>query len=531
MKSATGLVASGFLALGLPGSLAAQCDRLKLIPGDGGDGQEFSWSVAVDGATVLVGAFGRSADTIAGGGYFFERIGGAWMETAKLVSPGTGFDGFGQAVALDQDRALFGARYDDTRGTDAGAAFLFARVGGSWTLEAPLTALDGSADDEFGQTVALSGDTALLGAAYDDEDGAFAGSAYVFQRVDGVWTQVLKLKADDAKTGDVFGASVAVDGDLLAVAAPGDDTFGSNTGAVYVFRREQGSWIKETKITPGNLSEHAGFGHAISLSGEILLVGAYGNDEQAQDAGAAFVYRRSGTSWTEEAKLLATEPGQNHILGFSVAIDGDLAIAGAFGDRHGGTLSQAGSAHVFRRQAGQWSHVARLIDTTPESQEYFGFSVAAGGEHVLVGSPDDHELGFARGGATLVSMAAAEGTLYGSGWPGSSGVPTILNLTPPVLGGNLIVQVGNSAGPPTTGFLLLGFSAGSVPTFLGGTLLLVPSSVFILLIPPAGLDLQGMIPDDPRLCGVDVFLQALESDAGASHGFSFTQGLQLHLGD
>lgn len=282
---------------------AAQCDSVKLVPGDPADAQEFSWAVAADGETLLIGAFGRSADGTLGAAYVFERLAGVWTERAKLVSPET-WNGFGQAVSLRDGRALVGARYDNERGTEAGAAYVFAGAGDTWTLEAKLLAADGAADDELGQCVAISGETAIVGAPYDDDDGSFSGSAYLFERVLSTWTQAAKLTAEDAVEGQVFGSAVALDGDRAAVGATGDDTFDTNSGAVYLFRRENGAWVQEAKVTCSTPSAHHGFGSSVALSGDVLLVGTFGDDEQGTDAGAAYVYRRSNGVWSEEARLL-----------------------------------------------------------------------------------------------------------------------------------------------------------------------------------------------------------------------------------
>lgn len=510
---------------------SAQCDRVKLVPHDPADGQEFSWALAAEEDRVLVGSFGGSADQINGAGYLFERSNGSWAEIKKLTSPSSAiFDGFGQAVALSQGRALIGARYDGELGAEAGAAHVFVRSGAQWTLEASLRASDGAADDEFGQTVALFGTCALVGSAYADAAGDFSGAAYAFELVNGVWTEAAKLVPAEIEAGDVFGFSVALHGDLAAIGAPGDDDLGTSSGAVYVFRREGTTWTLEQRLTPDAPTSHVGFGHALALHADTLLIGTSGDDEQGENSGAALVFVRSGGQWTEQQKLVSGAPSPSAFFGFAVALAQDFAVVGAYGDDHGGVFSQAGSADVFRRNAGQWTALDRLIDVTPESAEYFGFAVAASGESAFVGSPDDHEPGPLRGGTTVVHFAVAEASSYGTGWPGTLGIPTLTAVDPPILGQNTTIQASNSFGAATTGFLLLGFQSTDQPTGSGGSLLVNPAWVFPMSIPVQGADLVGAIPDDPALCGIDLYLQVLEFDQGASHDLSFTAGLALHLG-
>jgi hypothetical protein len=513
----------------LAGAARGQCDRVKLTAPDAHSTQEFAWAVALDGSRALVGSLGPSADGVTGGAYVFERVLGTWSLVTKLASPAAVFDGFGQTVVLSAGRAIVGARYDDTHGFEAGKVYVYS--GATWALEAALTAHDAGADDEFGQSLAADGDRILVGAAYDDDAGDFSGSAYLFERSGSAWTESAKFVAPDASAGQVFGSSVALSGEVAAVGAPGDDSAVTNGGAVYVFRRRSETFVFEQKLLPSDPTLHSGFGNAIALSGGALLVGSFGDDEAGENAGSAYVFRHDGAAWVEEAKLLSNQPGAAHVFGHSVGLSGELAVVGSFGDSHGGSLTQAGSAHVFRHDgAGSWNHVLRVQDTTPQSAEYFGFSVAASGDGVLVGSPDDSELGFARGSATALSLHAAGASFHGVGWPGTLGVPTLTNLGPPQLGQLLSVQVGNSLGRDTPGFVLVGLGEAAGGTKFGGTLLVMPALIIATSVPAAGLVLSALLPDAPALCGVTVFLQAIEADPGASHGFAFSPGLGLHLG-
>ena len=223
----------------------------KLIPSDGAAGDRFGYSVAVDGDTAVAGAFGDADNgSASGSAYVFTREFGVWRQSAKLTaSDGAAGDRFGYSVAVDGDTAVAGAFGDADNGSASGSAYVFTREFGLWRQSAKLTASDGAAGDRFGYSVAVDGDTAVAGAFGDADNGSASGSAYVFTRESGVWSQSAKLTATDGARGDYFGWSVAVDGDTAVVGALFDDDNGSQSGAAYVFTRESGVWSQSAKLT------------------------------------------------------------------------------------------------------------------------------------------------------------------------------------------------------------------------------------------------------------------------------------------
>ncbi len=262
----------------------------------------FGISVALSGDTALVGAYWDNVGAYgnAGSAYVFTRSGTFWRQQAKLIAQdaATG-DLFGSSVALSGDRALVGAVLDDTMaGADAGSAYVFVRSGILWKQQAKLGAGDAAVDDHFGVSVALSGDTALVGAYWDDTTaGADAGSAYAFTYNGSLWTQQAKLSAGDAAAGDSFGVSVALSGDTALVGACLDDTTtGNNTGSTYIFTRGGTLWKQQTKLSVGDAGDC--FGNAVALSGNRVLVGAYGDGsphpvtgDPRSSVGSVFVFQ------------------------------------------------------------------------------------------------------------------------------------------------------------------------------------------------------------------------------------------------
>ncbi len=255
-------------------------------------------------------------------------------ELTKLTaSDGAAGDQFGFSVAISGDTVVVGA-YQDGVGANAhqGSAYVFVRTGVSWTQQAKLTAADGAANDQFGNSVAISGDTAVVGA-YLDDVGANAnqGSAYIFVRSGVSWTQLAKLTASDGAAGDVLGISVAIDGGTILVAAYEDD-IGANAdqGSAYVFVRSGASWVEQAKLMASDGEANDLFGVSVAISGDSVVVGAYGDDFGAASAqGSAYVFVRSGANWTQQAKLAASGGAANDWFGYSVAISGDTVVAGA----------------------------------------------------------------------------------------------------------------------------------------------------------------------------------------------------------
>ena len=267
-------------------------ESAKLLPDDGAVGDQFGHSVALSGDTAVVGAR-RDDDNgiISGSAYVFVRSGTSWAQEAKL-SPvdGAAGDQFGRSVAISGDTAVVGAHGDDDNGSDSGSAYVFVRSGTSWAQEAKLSPVDGAAGDRFGRSVALSGDTAVVGAFRDGDNGNSSGSAYVFVRSGTSWAQEAKLLPDDGAAGDRFGISVALSGDTAVVGAPEDDDNGSNSGSAYVFVRSGTSWAQEAKLLPVDGAAGDRFGRSVALSGDTAVVGAHLNDDKGSRSGSAYVF-------------------------------------------------------------------------------------------------------------------------------------------------------------------------------------------------------------------------------------------------
>jgi FG-GAP repeat len=346
----------------------------------------------------------------------------------QLPKDGGALEQFGYAVALSDDVMVVGSPFDDsdvdaTNGTvnlDVGSAYLLQRDGhGVWTIFKKLTAKEGGASDLFGSTVAISGDTIVVGALYENHDTngdgsneANVGAAYVFERNNGGinnWGQVIKLVAEDGSAGDRFGRAVAIDGDTIVIGAyleSHDDDNGSeveNAGAAYVFERHQGghtTWGEVKKLVASDGAAEDNFGHAVAVSKDSIVVGAHLEDHNSdtdsneeETVGAAYVFGRNqgGTNkWSEIKKLVASDGSSGDHFGVSIAINEDTVVIGAYLENFDNTDGlDTGAAYLFRRNhegPNAWGEIKKLVASDSATGDRFGFSVAISRNIIVVGA-------------------------------------------------------------------------------------------------------------------------------------------------
>ena len=369
----------------------------KLLASDGFDYDAFGESVAVDSDTIVIGAHGDDdLGSRSGSAYVFVRDGTNWTEQAKLTaSDGVTDDFFGRSVAVDGDTVVVGANGDDDQGSRSGSAYVFVRDGTNWTEQAKLTASDGAADDWFGYSVAVDGDTVVIGAYGDD---AISGSAYVFVRDGTLWVEQAKLTASDGVFPDAFGRSVAVAGDTIFIGAYGTN---AKSGSVYVFVRDSTSWIEQTKLMASDGVADDYFGISVASDGDTVVIGALGASGADFRSGSAYVFVRDSTSWIEQTKLTASDGVVYDHFGESVAVDDDTVVIGAYSTNDLG--SSSGSAYVFVRDGTSWIEQTKLMASDGVADDYFGRSVAVDGNIVVIGANGDDDQG-SYSGSTYVYL-------------------------------------------------------------------------------------------------------------------------------
>jgi len=324
----------------------------------------FGWSVGVSEDVALIGApFSRGRFAESGAVYTFRFNGDQWIPNQKLVAGSQSGAQFGHSVSVSGDVAVIGARHDAAFYL-SGSAYVFRLSGGLWVEEQRLVSSDGETGDFFGHIVCVSGDVAVIGAYGDDDDGHESGSAYVFRYDGDSWLEEQKLTASDAAAFDHFGVSVAVSGDLVVVGASGDDDGGFDSGSAYVFRYDGESWVEEQKLTASDTALGDEFGNSVSVFGDIAVVGAWRSDVAGSQSGSAYVFRYDGDSWVEDHRLVASDAEAGDSLGQFVFLSEDVAVIGAYGDNDKGEFS--GSAYLFNEcQDGDGDGVCDSQDGCP----------------------------------------------------------------------------------------------------------------------------------------------------------------------
>ncbi|MCH2137282.1 MAG: hypothetical protein MK101_12020, partial [Phycisphaerales bacterium] len=342
---------------------------VEVAASDGSTGDAFGYSVAVDGDTCVIGALGFHS-VATSSAYVFTNAGGTWSQVAELDSPsgGTFSDRFGCSVALDGDTCMVGAY-----GVNTGRAYVYTKSGDTWSQAQELTASGGAS--AFGVSIAIEGDTCVIGAYGTN---SYTGSAYVFTNTGGTWSQVAELTAPDGASNDGFGASVALDGDTCVISAYGDNDF---TGSAYVFTKSGGTWSHVQKLTAHGLGIDSYFGLGVALDGNTCVIGA--SSDLQTGRGSAYVFTNTGGTWSQVQKLTPTGGEFNDNFGYSVALDGDICVIGAYGTNSTNT----GSAYVFNKSGGTWSQVQKLTPTGGAIGNYFGKSVDFDGSTCVIGAP------------------------------------------------------------------------------------------------------------------------------------------------
>jgi hypothetical protein len=429
-------------------------------------GDQFGSGVGLSGDYAAVGASlqdydvgGANSKTSAGAAFTFTRTAANWAQDARFDGSiyGRTYGNFGNSVALSEDGTtlVVGASRDSYDGngqnylSDAGAVFVYLRSGNTWTFQQKLagTGTNGRvSNDRFGTSVAIYGNTIVVGAFQQDYDASGAnsvtdaGAAYVYTRSGTTWTFQQKLVGTGTNAriaNDAFGSICAIYLDTIVVGAYGQnyDASGANpltyAGAAYVYTRSGTTWTQQQKLVgTGTNSRIANdfFAQKISLYLDTIIVGASGQAYDASGAnlitgaGAAFIFFRSGTTWTLQQKLVATGTNArlaNDAFGYSVGLSGDTAVIGAYQDNYDSTganpLSSAGSAYIFIRSGTTWTQQARLTPTGTNarvSADIFGFDTAVAGDVAIIGA---YHQSYDAAGANSISNAGAAFTFIRSG--------------------------------------------------------------------------------------------------------------------
>ncbi len=358
---------------------------------DGVSGDYFGYAVAICGDYAIIGAFSDDigGNTNQGSAYIFKRTGSTWTEETKITaSDGAASDYFGHAVAISGDYVIIGAYLDDVSASNQGSAYIFKRDGTAWNEEAKILADDPSSNDRFGISVSIDGEYALIGAYLDRINGnTYQGSAYVFKRTGTSWNQESKLIASDGAEGDQFGHSVAISGDYTIVGAFQDDIVANtNQGSAYVFKRSGTYWNQEAKLLASDGAALDYFADSVSIHDTYAIIGAPKDDVGSNtDQGSSYIFKREGITWSQEEQITASDGMEYDNFGMSVSIYNNYVIVGAYRDDIG-TNSDQGAAYIFKKYDTQWGEKTKLTAFDGIADAYFGYSVSIYGDYAIIGA-------------------------------------------------------------------------------------------------------------------------------------------------
>ncbi|MFC1719068.1 hypothetical protein ACFL6S_35780 [Candidatus Poribacteria bacterium] len=306
----------------------------KLLPGDESPKGLFGQSISVSGGYAMVGACGDSNASLRGHVYFYKLDGTSWrLQTKVTADDSTPEDFFGFSVYMSEDFAIVGAPRNDSAGTDCGAVYIFKRDGDSWEQPVRVTANDATTNDNFGVSVSVSGNRAIVGASSTDERQSETGSAYIFHYNGKDWIEEAKLVASDGTAGDEFGNSVSISNDSVIVGARYDDEYGYKSGSAYIFHYTGAHWEEQCKINPGDEIAGDEVGYSVVISGDRALIGS-------KYANAVYVYQYIDGSWLHMDKIVAS-----HGFGHSIGTSEKRIIVGM--PYHDGNGVNSGSARVY----------------------------------------------------------------------------------------------------------------------------------------------------------------------------------------
>lgn len=390
MRKISQAIALSVAVIGVQTAALAQISTpLQVKAADAAANRNFGNSVAISGDTMVIGSPSSAND---GSVYVYRWNGSGWNQEQKISGPNIAAGpqtGFGRVVAVSGNTLVIGANVDDTAASDAGAAFIYERIAGVWNLQQKITASNAAANDNFGDAIAMDGDTIVVAAPSADAGGTDRGSVYAFVKSGSVWSQQQILPPiTGAANGDKVGEgnALSITGDTVAVGAR---SAASNNGRVGLYKRQIGSWSVDTVLSsPDSGTDTTGrFGSAVSVRGDTLAVGALTSAKTVATGGGAYVFRRTSGTWGASSSGVLVIPaglanGDNY--GNAIAVGNDYLIVGAQGGP-----ANTGSAFAFKFRDGEWLSDTKLIPLDAATGDSFGYAVAVDAEFAVVSAQAD----------------------------------------------------------------------------------------------------------------------------------------------
>ena len=393
--------------------IPTQNEIQKILASDSEREDEFGYSVSISGDIAIVGSpFNDDNGTDSGSAYIYELKNGSWEETAKLTaSDADEYDLFGHSVSVSGTKAIIGVGISYAHCfCTSGAAYIFEFKNGTWSETAKLTGSDADDYDYFGLSVSISGDKAIVGAHFNEgNNGASSGSAFIFELINGTWIEKAKLTASDGVTSDQFGFSVSISGNKAIIGAQLDDNGNDlNSGSAYIFELINGTWVQQAKLTASDGTYDDRFGHSVYISGDRVIIESDVKNSGI-DSGSAYLFELVNGTWTEIANLFSYEGNLNSNYDISISISGDKIVIGSNFD-DGNELFTAGVAYLFELIDGNWTKTKRFKASDGGNDDRFGFAVSISSDNILVGAHLKNNNNFKSGSAYIFSTNSSDTT-------------------------------------------------------------------------------------------------------------------------
>ena len=330
-----------------------------------------------------------------------------WQQQAKLVAePAFAEDTLGGKVALKNNIAMLGVMRRDDKGKDSGAVVSFEREANTWQQTQIFTAPDAKPGDAFGQSIALTESHLIIGAPRNDALDVDSGAAYIYKRDKNTWRYQTKITASDGAAGDLFGISVAIDGNTILVGADLHDKTAENAGAVYVYVLDDNQWKQEAKLMASDGGKTDIFGVRVALSENTALISARRDDteELGVDAGSAYIFVRNGSTWTQQVKLTSPDGKADDRFGRGVALSDDTAIISAM--NHDANGSNTGAVYVYKNGADGWRYTSKFVAKSSMPDDKFGWNVGLSNGVAVVATPHHDAKGQESGAVFIQDLSS-----------------------------------------------------------------------------------------------------------------------------
>jgi hypothetical protein len=358
----------------------------------------FGASVYLEGNRAIIGAYGENENS--GSVYIFELNGNNWNQTAKINPKIVNVNArFGSSVSLSGDRLLIGAYFDNHQGINSGSAYVFDLIDGNWIQNAILYPGDGANNDFFGASLSLSNNRAIIGSYHNNNNGINSGSAYIFDLNNGNWEQTQKINNTLGSSGDYFGSTVSISGNRIIIGSSGEDDNGIDSGTSYIYDLLVDNWNMTTKLSPSESAYGDNFSNSISILGNIALIGAYKDDDFGIDSGSAYIFEFDGESWSLSIKLHALDSEAGNLFGKEVSLSNNRAVIAA--NHYNTDGDEFGSVYVFDFIDGNWTQSAKLVASDESIDNAFGFSMSISDDTLLIGASRDNSDGIKSGSAYI----------------------------------------------------------------------------------------------------------------------------------